>query len=235
MLNYLKADCYRIRKERLSLVSLGLLIAFAILFAFLYREDHSNQVGQSLVMVWPTLLPLFFVTPAKIFLGEDLTNRTINNILVKSQNRLKVFTYKWLMTLVVTWFYILLALLLTAFAHQMFTGVASYQTVLTYFLYQLPIYTVIASLCTFIFAFFDKIYQSYMVYIIIALLFDQLASLMIGMVFKTDALAPYMMFNQLSQVDVAGNYFTATVLVAFLFTIIYTVGAYLIFEKREFK
>lgn len=235
MLNYVKADIYRIRKEHLSFVSLGLLLVFGSLFAYIYREDHSTEVARNLVMTWPTLLPLFFVTPAKIFLGEDLTNRTINNMLIKSQNRLKVFSYKWVMTVLATWLYALVALMMTGLVHHLVTGMASYQTILTYLFYQLPLYTVIASLCAFIFAFFDRIYQSYMVYVIIVLLFDQLASLMMGMLFKTDALAPYMMFNQLSQVDISGNYLTNTVLVAVLFSLVYALVSYLMFAKREFK
>lgn len=235
MLHYLKADFYRIRKERLSLISILLLMVFGTLFAYIYRGNRSSQVATSLVMAWPTLLPLFFVTPAKIFLGEDMTNRTINNLLIKSQNRLKIFAYKWGMTVVTSWFYILFALGMTGLVHQLLTGVSSYQTMLTYVLYQLPLYTVIASLCAFIFAFFDRIYQSYMVYIILVLLFDQLASLMMGMLFKTDALAPYMMFNQLSQVDISGDFLTNTSLVALLFTLIYAFVGYLLFEKREFK
>lgn len=235
MFHYLKADCYRIRKEHLSFVSLGLLLIFGSLFAYLYREDSSKEAAKMLVMVWPTLLPLFFVTPAKIFLGEDLTNRTINNILIKSQNRLKVFIYKWVMTVLVSILYVLVALLVTGFVHHLLTGFASYQTILTYFFYQLPLYTVIASLCALIFAFFDRIYQSYMVYIIIVLLFDQLTSLMMGMLFETDVLAPYMMFNQLGQVDIVGRYVTSTVLVAILFSVIYALVSYLMFSKREFK
>ncbi|MGT2665806.1 hypothetical protein ACVRYP_00550 [Streptococcus rifensis] len=235
MLNYLKADVYRMQKEYLSLLSLGLLLVFASLFAYLYREDTSQTAAQNLVMVWPTLLPLFFVTPAKIFLGEDLTNRTINNILIKSQNRLKVFAYKWGMTIALAWSYLVVALGVTSLIHHLLSGVASYSLVFTYLWYQLPLYTVIISLCALIFAFFDRIYQSYMVYIIIALLFDQLFSLMMGMLFQTDKLTPYMMFNQLGQVDITGHYFTPTSLASILFTIFYALAGYLLFAKREFK
>lgn len=235
MLNYLKADVFRMKKERLSLVSLSLLLVFGSLFAYLYRKDTSDTVAQNLVMAWTSLLPLFFVTPAKIFLGEDLTNRTINNMLIKNQNRLSIFVYKWGMTLVLVWIYLLIALGITSFIHHLFSGVASYVLVLTYLWYQLPLYTVIASLCALVFTFFDRIYQSYLVYIIIALLFDQLTSLMLGMLFHTDRLSPYMMFNQLGQVDVTANYLTPTSTVALLFIVIYALAGYFLFAKREFK
>lgn len=235
MLNYFKADLYRIKKERLSLVPLCLLLLFGSLFAYLYRSDTSQTVAENLVKAWTPVLPLFFVTPAKIFLGEDLTNRTINTVLIKSQNRLRVFVYKWGMTLALSLVYLLIALVVTSVAHHLFSGMANYSSILTYLWYQLPLYTVIASLCALIFTFFDRIYQSYLVYIIIALLFDQLFSLMMGMLFQTDKLAPYMMFNQLGQIDITGTYLTPTSMVALLFSVVYGLAGYLLFSKREFK
>lgn len=231
MLHLFIADTYRIRKERLSLIAVLLLTGFAVLFAYLYRDGQADQVAT----LWATVLPLFFVTPAKIFLGEDLTTRTINHVLIKTQNRFKVFAYKWVRTLLTCWFFLVLALGLSALAHHLFTGEANYQVFATYGFYQLPLYTVIASLCAFIFAFFDRIYQSYLVYILIALLFDQLFSLMMGMLFQTDVFNPYLMFNQVSRVDITGNFFSQTSIVALLFTLIYAGVSYLIFKNREFK
>lgn len=231
MLNLFIADTYRIRKEGLSLISMLLLAGFSVLFAYLYREGEAAEVAK----LWASVLPLFFVTPAKIFLGEDLTTRTINNLLIKTQNRFKVFAYKWVRMLLTCWFFLVLALSLSALSHHLFTGIAGYHIFVQYGLYQLPLYTVIASLCAFIFAYFDRIYQSYMVYILMALLFDQLTALLTGLLFKTDVLNPYLMFNQLSLVDVSGKFLTTTSLVAILFTLIYAGVAYLLFKNREFK
>lgn len=231
MLHLFIADTYRIRKERLSLIAVLLLAGFSVLFAYLYRDGQADQVAT----LWATVLPLFFVTPAKIFLGEDLTTRTINHVLIKTQNRFKVFAYKWIRTLLTCWFFLVLALGLSALAHHLLTGEANYQVFATYGFYQLPLYTVIASLCAFIFAYFDRIYQSYMVYILMALLFDQLMALLTGMLFKSNLLNPYLMFNQLSLVDVSGQFLTRTSLVAFLFTIIYAGVGYVLFKDREFK
>lgn len=233
MLHFLNADLYRIRQERLSFISMLVMIAFSFLFAYLYREDSAG--AESLAGAWTTFLPLFFVTPAKIFLGEDLTTRTINNSLIKTQNRFKVFVYKWGMTLIVCWLYLGVVLLATGLAYQLFSGQVAYEELLLYGFYQLPLYTVIASLCAAIFAFFNRIYQSYMVYLMIALLFDQLVALMAELLFQTDRLNPYLMFSQLSQVAIKGNFFTQTSLVALLFTIIYAIFSYVSFKTREFK
>lgn len=235
MLNFLKADLYRIRKERLSLVALSLLILFSFLFAYLNREASSKEVAKELVMMWSAVMPLFFLTPAKIFLGEDLTTRTINNVLIKSQNRLKVFTYKWVMIVVTCLFYALVAVSLTGLIHHVMTGTQFYGVIYKNLFYQVPLYTVIASLCAMIVAFFDKLAQSYLVYILMALLFDQIMGLIQGLLLKTDILSPYLMFNQLSQVDTNGRFFTSTVIAALLFTFIYAVASYIMFAKREFK
>lgn len=235
MLSYLKADLYRIRKERLSGISLLLLTVFSILFAYLYREDTSKMGLTASLLATSNLIPLFFVTPAKIFFGEDLTNRTINNILIKSQSRLKVFTYKWLATLGMSFVYIIWSYGIMTLAHGLFSGRFYLAVAGQHFLYQLPIYLVIASLCGIIFNFFDRIYQSYMAYILIAMLFDQLFTMMVNLMFKTSAFGPYMMFTNLGQVDVSGPFFTKTIWTAFLFSVIYLGTSFLMFAKRDFK
>lgn len=235
MLQYLKADLYRIRKEGLSSISALLLFAFSILFAYMYREDTSENGLVGALMAASTLIPLFFVTPGKIFFGEDLTNRTINNILIKSQNRFTVFAYKWLASLLLSLIYVIASYLVVSLAHYILSGSAYFELAAQYFLYQLPLYLVIASLCGIIFTFFDRIYQSYMAYILLAMLFDQLFTLMTTMLWKTTAFGPYMMFSSLGKVDVTGSFISKTILAAFAFSVIYAVTSFVIFAKREFK
>lgn len=235
MFHYLKADCYRIRKERLSGISALLLLVFSILFAYMYREDHSADGLAGALTAASSLLPLFFVTPAKIFFGEDFTNRTINNLLIKSQNRFKIFVYKWVASLSLSLIYVITSYLVITVAHYLLSGSLHIELAGRYLLYQLPLYLVIVSLCGIIFNFFDRIYQSYMVYILLAMLFDQLFSLMMTMLFETTVFNPYMMFSNLGKVDVMGPWMTKTVLAAIIFSVIYAVTSFGIFAKREFK
>ncbi|HFU4377008.1 TPA: hypothetical protein ACGO88_000720 [Streptococcus suis] len=95
-MNLVKADWYRIRKERLSLVSLAILIVLSLILAYSSSQELTAVGAEDILSNWTNLLPLFFVAPAKIFFGEDFQFRTVNNSLVRTQNRLKIFTHKWL-------------------------------------------------------------------------------------------------------------------------------------------
>lgn len=234
-MNYIKADLYRIVKEKLALVSLVLLLVFAMLFAYVYRKDVSDSAMVNAISVWSSLMPLFLVTPAKIFFGEDFANRTVNNFLIKSQDRLKVFSYKWVAHLGMSILFVLLAYVLTSFLFLIWSGHAHLGVAMKYFLYQLPIYLVISSLIGLIFNFFKRSYQSYTVYLLLALLFDDLFTLLMALTFKTSVFMPYLMFNQLGQVDPTGVYLTKTVICALFVSLIYAVLGFGLFYKREFK
>lgn len=237
-MNYIKADLYRIVKEKLALVSLVLLLVFAMLFAYVYRKDVSDSAMVNAISVWSSLMPLFLVTPAKIFFGEDFANRTVNNFLIKSQDRLKVFSYKWVAHLGMSILFVLLAYVLTSFLFLIWSGHAHLGVAMKYFLYQLPIYLVISSLIGLIFNFFKRSYQSYTVYLLLALLFDNLFTLLIALTFKTSKTSvfmPYLMFKQLGQVDPTGVYLTKTVICALFASLIYAVLGFGLFYKREFK
>ncbi|HFU4054820.1 TPA: hypothetical protein ACGO6G_000865 [Streptococcus suis] len=234
-MNLVKADWYRIRKEKLSLISLGILMMFSLIFAYSSREELSSTGAQEILSNWANLLPLFFVTPAKIFFGEDFQFRTVNNSLVRTQNRLKIFTHKWLSSVGLCIFYVLFAYMLTGFARQMMNGAADYGVLLEGFVYQLPFYIVIASFCTILFVVFPKIYQAYMVYILIAFLFDQLFMMATGILLKTDFFADFMMFSQLSVAAGTKNLLSLPSILAFVFSVVYVSCGALLFNKKELK
>ncbi|HEL1586953.1 TPA: hypothetical protein TXJ16_001478 [Streptococcus suis] len=234
-MNLVKADWYRIRKERLSLVSLAILIVLSLILAYSSSKDLEVTGAQDILSNWTNLLPLFFVAPAKIFFGEDFQFRTVNNSLVRTQNRLKIFTHKWLSSVGLCVFYVLFAYMLTGFARQMMNGAADYGVLLEGFVYQLPFYIVIASFCTILFVVFPKIYQSYMVYILIAFLFDQLFIMATGILLKTDFFADFMMFSQLSVAAGTKSLLSLPSILAFVFSVVYVSCGTLLFSKKELK
>ncbi|HFI0255934.1 TPA: hypothetical protein ACGOVD_000576 [Streptococcus suis] len=234
-MNLVKADWYRIRKEKLCLVSLGILVMLSLILAYSSSKDLEVTGAQDILSNWANLLPLFFVAPAKIFFGEDFQFRTVNNSLVRTQNRLKIFTHKWLSSVGLCVFYVLFAYMLTGFARQMMNGAADYGVLLEGFVYQLPFYIVIASFCTILFVVFPKIYQSYMVYILIAFLFDQLFMMATGILLKTDFFADFMMFSQLSVAAGTKNLLSLPSILAFVFSVVYVSCGALLFSKKELK
>ncbi|HFI0237312.1 TPA: hypothetical protein ACGOVN_001111 [Streptococcus suis] len=234
-MNLVKADWYRIRKEKLCLVSLGIVVMLSLILAYSSSKDLEVTGAQDILSNWTNLLPLFFVAPAKIFFGEDFQFRTVNNSLVRTQNRLKIFTHKWLSSVGLCVFYVLFAYMLTGFARQMMNGAADYGVLLEGFVYQLPFYIVIASFCTILFVVFPKIYQSYMVYILIAFLFDQLFMMATGILLKTDFFADFMMFSQLSVAAGTKNLLSLPSILAFVFSVVYVSCGALLFSKKELK
>ncbi|HFI0235788.1 TPA: hypothetical protein ACGOVC_001392 [Streptococcus suis] len=234
-MNLMKADWYRIRKEKLCLVSLGIVVMLSLILAYSSSKDLEASGAQDILSNWTNLLPLFFVAPAKIFFGEDFQFRTVNNSLVRTQNRLKIFTHKWLSSVGLCVFYVLFAYMLTGFARQMMNGAADYGVLLEGFVYQLPFYIVIASFCTILFVVFPKIYQAYMVYILIAFLFDQLFMMATGILLKTDFFADFMMFSQLSVAAGTKNLLSLPSILAFVFSVVYVSCGALLFSKKELK
>lgn len=132
-------------------------------------------------------------------------------------------------------FYVLFAYMLTGFARQMMNGAADYGVLLEGFVYQLPFYIVIASFCTILFVVFPKIYQAYMVYILIAFLFDQLFMMATGILLKTDFFADFMMFSQLSVAAGTKNLLSLPSILAFVFSVVYVSCGALLFSKKELK
>ncbi|MCK4028386.1 hypothetical protein HCC70_08565 [Streptococcus suis] len=234
-MNLVKADWYRIRKEKLCLVSLGIVVMLSLILAYSSSKDLEVTGAQDILSNWTNLLPLFFVAPAKIFFGEDFQFRTVNNSLVRTQNRLKILTHKWLSSVGLCVFYVLFAYMLTGFARQMMNGAADYGVLLEGFVYQLPFYIVIASFCTILFVVFPKIYQVYMVYILIAFLFDQLFMMATGILLKTDFFADFMMFSQLSVAAGTKNLLSLPSILAFVFSVVYVSCGALLFSKKELK
>lgn len=234
-MNLVKADWYRIRKERLSLVSLAILIVLSLILAYSSSQELTAVGAEDILSNWTNLLPLFFVAPAKIFFGEDFQFRTVNNSLVRTQNRLKIFTHKWLSSVCLCLFYVLFAYMLTGFARQMMNGAADYGVLLEGFVYQLPFYIVIASFCTILFVVFPKIYQAYMIYILVAFLFDQLFMMATGILLKTDFFADFMMFSQLSVAAGTKNLLSLPSILALVFSVVYVSCGALLFSKKELK
>lgn len=235
MLHEWKADWFRIGKERLSLVSMVLLTILFGLFAYLGKDNSTPAGATAILQGVAPLFAIFFVTPAKIFFGEDFGFRTINQRIIKSRNRLTIFVYKWLASTFLSLFYAAYGILVAGIVRHLLTGQAHYGELTQAFWQLLPFYLVLISLCNLIFNLFDKLYQSYLTYILLAVLFDQLASQLVRLLLKSDILQPYFMFQQLSFGVNRTEYWNKSSIAAMLFTLVYFGLGYWIFSKREYK
>ncbi|MFC5630176.1 MULTISPECIES: hypothetical protein [Streptococcus] len=240
MLKFLKADCYRIFKERLSLISLILLLLLSGGIAYIIALQNMSTIGVATFMMpfFTSFFPLFFVTPGKIFFGEDFVQRTINNSLIKVQSRSKTFAYRWLMSMVVSFFYIFIAYIFAGFVYQLSTGDSIYARLFEGLLYQIPYYLATAALPLVFFNLFDKLYKTNTLFIITFTMFETFAKLILGMLLKIDSevYQPYMLFGNLANtVDSSAGFINHSSIVAFVYAIIFTGISYFLFARREFK
>lgn len=240
MFKFLKADCYRIFKERLSLISLIILLLLSggIAYAISRQTIPQTAVVPFMMPFFTSFFPLFFVTPGKIFFGEDFVQRTINNSLVKIQSRPKTFAYRWLMSIVVSFLYIVIAYTFAGIVYQILTGDMIFSGLFEAFSYQFPYYLATAALPLVFFNLFDKLYKTNTLFIIVFTMFESFTNLILGMLLKIDSevYRPYMIFDKLANtVDGSEAFINHSSIVAFVYTILFAGVSYLLFARREFK
>lgn len=231
----LKADLYRMRKERLSLVATIFLGLFTLAMTLGEMGDKTGAGAEAALAAMTLLLVLFFLTPAKIFFGEEYSNRTINNVLIKQPNRLSVFTYKWLVMISLSLTYVLGVIAFITFLRLVTVGQFQLIPLLAVFVRQLPFYVVASSMCGALMTILPKLYQTYVTYILLALLFDQIFLQVSLFILKTPIFAPFLMFNQLHASIAPNQVAPLSIGVAFISCLAYYGVTYYLFNKREFK
>lgn len=231
----LKADLYRMRKERLSLVATIFLGLFTLAMTLGEMGNKTVAGAESSMATMTLFLVLFFLTPAKIFFGEEYSNRTINNVLIKQPNRLAVFTYKWFAMIGLSLIYVLGVIAFITFLRFVTVGQFQLMPLLAAFVRQLPFYVLASSLCGALMTLLPKLYQTYVTYILLALLFDQIFLQVSVFVLKTPIFAPFLMFNQLHASMAPNQVAPFSILVAIVSSLAYYGVTYYLFNKREFK
>lgn len=231
-MNYLKADLYRILKERKLFLSLAILSALSLLAAFLLSSSPSSEDSYTLIQLLTQFLPLFFLAPTNLLFGEDFHHRTINNLIVKKQERNSIFIYKILTNLVINLLYVLFSYSLATLVRIFLGGQVELATIWAIFIHQLPLYICIILLASTLFIAFNKINQAYLSFILIALLFDNVLHLITENLLHIPLPNSIFLFLALQNTDT--NWNTSTT-VACLFTIIYLAISYYLFKKKELK
>lgn len=171
-MNYLKADLFKIVKERKLLLSLTILLLLSLLSTSLLSDDNAASYTTSFIQLMSQFLMLFFIVPANIFFGEDYSNRTINNVIIKQQSRSLIFYYKVCIALLFDLLYVLLAYTSGILWGTLLGKLVAVPLIFQIFLKQLPILVTIGLLSLLLFIALNKVTQSYLAYILITLLFD---------------------------------------------------------------
>ena len=235
MMSNFKADIYKIRKERVFSVSLLLCILLEFLFTFVMREK-SGDIGVIMTLSTSTaFLPLFFIAVDLFVWGEDFVSRTINTQIIKSKNRLSLFLFKVVTTVLYSTIHLFVAYLSVVVFRGIFADSVSLSAVWNMAVYQYPYYLCIMFLSVFIFNYVDKVSYAQLIYIVIVILFDNLMSFSMENVIDPELLNHFLLFNQLKAITGSGDFLTPSVMIAFIFSVLYFIFSYYLFSEREFK
>ena len=235
MMSNFKADIYKIRKERIFSISLLLCVLLVFLFTFVMREK-SGYTGVIITLSTSTaFLPLLFIAVDLFVWGEDFVSRTINTQIIKSSSRLSLFIYKVVTTILYSTVHLLVAYLSVAVFRGIFADGVSLSTVWNIAVYQYPYYLCMMFLSIFIFNYVDKVNYAQLIYVVIVILFDNLVSFSMANVIDPELLNHFLLFNQLKAVTGSGEFLTLSVMIALIFSVLYFIFSYYLFNEREFK
>ena len=235
MMSNFKADIYKIRKERIFSISILLCVLLEFLFTFVMREK-SGDIGVIMTLSTSTaFLPLFFIAVDLFVWGEDFVSRTINTQIIKSSSRLSLFIYKVVTTILYSTVHLLVAYLSVAVFRGIFADSVSLSTVWNIAVYQYPYYLCMMFLSIFIFNYVDKVSYAQLIYVVIVILFDNLVSFSMANVIDPELLNHFLLFNQLKVVTGSGEFLTLSVMIALIFSVLYFIFSYYLFNEREFK
>ena len=235
MMSNFKADIYKIRKERIFSISILLCVLLEFLFTFVMREK-SGDIGVIMTLSTSTaFLPLFFIAVDLFVWGEDFVSRTINTQIIKSGSRFSLFIYKVVTTILYSTVHLLVAYLSVAVFRGIFADGISLSTVWNIAVYQYPYYLCMMFLSIFIFNYVDKVNYAQLIYVVIVILFDNLVSFSMANVIDPELLNHFLLFNQLKAVTGSGEFLTLSVMIALIFSVLYIIFSYYLFNEREFK
>ena len=167
--------------------------------------------------------------------GEDFVSRTINTQIIKSSSRLSLFIYKVVTTILYSTVHLLVAYLSVAIFRGIFADGVSLSTVWNIAVYQYPYYLCMMFLSIFIFNYVDKVNYAQLIYVVIVILFDNLVSFSMANVIDPELLNHFLLFNQLKAVTGSGEFLTLSVMIALIFSVLYIIFSYYLFNEREFK
>lgn len=232
MINFLKADLYKLVKARRFLYIQGLfMLVLAGLGGYAYHSDHSPKTIALSLTIVSAFIIIALVNFTNHYIGEDFSNRTINNVISKQKNRMSIYLYKVFVIALSDIIYIFITYLLTACFRMIFGAQVDFSLIMNFFVHQVPLFICISLLCDLIFFVVKKANQGYSLFYCLAFLFDQLAKLILGFT-KIDIPNDYFLFTEVNNgIKISQK----SIIIAIVFTIIYLIIGYILFGKKEFK
>ena len=230
-MNSLKADMYKFYWEKRGVLPSLLIGLLILLFSLFFKSSNENDSAfRVLISNVSGFIPLLFISANLFFWGEDYSFRTINILLTKEKQRWKLFLYKTLGTICLSFLYVTIFYSLTALVYLEGDLVLIVST----FLHQLPYYLVIISISLLIFQIFDKVYESCMIYTLYILLFDNLLVYVLPNYGESVKDYLFMTLNLKASADIS-HFTLINVCYPIVVSLAVIVLALAVFSKKEFK
>ena len=230
-MNSLKADMYKFYWEKRGVLPSLLIGLLILLFSLFFKSSNEDETAfRVLISNVSGFIPLLFISANLFFWGEDYSFRTINILITKEKQRWKLFLYKTLGTICLSFLYVTIFYSLTALVYLEGDLVLIVST----FLHQLPYYLVIISISLLIFQIFDKVYESCMIYTIYILLFDNLLVYVLPNYGESVKDYLFMTLNLKASADIS-HFTLINVCYPIVVSLAVIVLALAVFSKKEFK
>ena len=230
-MNSLKADMYKFYWEKRGVLPSLLIGLLVLLFSLFFKSSNEDEPAlRVFISNLSGFIPLLFISANLFFWGEDYSFRTINILITKEKQRWKLFLYKTLGTICLSFLYVTIFYSLTALVYLEGDLVLIVST----FLHQLPYYLVIISISLLIFQIFDKVYESCMIYTLYILLFDNLLVYVLPNYGESVKDYLFMTLNLKASPDIS-HFTLINVCYPIVVSLAVIVLALAVFSKKEFK
>ena len=234
MYSLFKADLHRYIYEKKYLWPLVIPFFFIACLGIVLKENSDVQSINVILKTVSMINPLFFTAICHFFIGEDFSSRTINHLIIKF-SRSKIFCYKSVSIFFYSLFFIFYVYAIMILLSYILFSYINFNLMFKTLLYQLPYYLGVISLCIFIFNYFDKIVQAFVMYVILAISFDDLCLYVFGNVVEPESIEKVLLFYQLKNIDLDKPFFSLSLGIVIMFIFTFLSLSYFLFNTREFK
>lgn len=232
MISLFKADIFRISREKVGLIPLGIL-AFLLTTVVFFSREYGQVSVLDLLSPISLVIVLTIISSSLYFWGNDFQHRTINNLISKQVSRSKIFSYKVLATMVLSVVYNLFAFFWLALCRQLLAGKNDWAVLAESFGQSLLFYLVLVAFAILLFNIFKSNAFAITAYVVYLLVAEQLVMMAVVLLLHTNFFEHAYWANnyQTSLKEVHPEMFVFAVATLLVFLAV----SHLLFSKQELK
>lgn len=240
MLKLIKSDVYRIIKGNLCFYSAIGLILFGIFFGIVSDDTPSFEVIQDGLGSASIFVSIFLINIFIIIWNHEFTHRVVNNSLVFGIKRETYFLSKILITLAMTFLFLIIYTVSLAVTVMITGGGFSILEMLKIVILQTPLYLSVSLLGVLLFNLVQSGNIAASLFVAIILVGEGIISSIVStFISNADALLDTLLFTNIRQLTDYVNISSQTMITifgsAFIYSLLCGVFSYKTFKERDFK